>query len=396
MTDSAPTWLKIMENGSVGEARTKAFLIDRFWILERSVDVDGADFLIQRRNAQRFTDRTPPRVGVVQAKYFQDTRTTQHIRQSYVLDEHKLPLDGFFAMLHVGSEDNGQVYLLSARDIHATLKLSSSEGPPRYIVGADALIEKFRVTSRTRALDAIEHSIKIQSFVQAQSFWDTLNVPYRKFDIDAIDYNWTLPISNPIGDIPAMFLDEKKKLQKVVFDMEEVLQALDGILATTDPAKASDLLDDVRDHVGAYGLSFGDRGVFQWGDLNDALTIHERRRSCLDSKGVLKAYIALGDALRQRLDTLKSDSRSDADNVAFRACLAYEPATLAIVDLAVSLAEEGVKSLETSRSGTIEVVRELVHWTPKKQSKRDYTLDNVWWRVMQLIVEDICPDTTDQ
>lgn len=36
-----------MENGTVGEARTRSFLIDRFWVLlERSVDTDGADFLI--------------------------------------------------------------------------------------------------------------------------------------------------------------------------------------------------------------------------------------------------------------------------------------------------------------------------------------------------------------
>ncbi len=49
MEDSWPTWLKVMENGTVGEARTRSFLIDRFWVLERSVDTDGADFLIQRR-----------------------------------------------------------------------------------------------------------------------------------------------------------------------------------------------------------------------------------------------------------------------------------------------------------------------------------------------------------
>ena len=42
-------WLKRMENGTIGETRTKAFLLDRFWVLERSVDIEGADFLIQRK-----------------------------------------------------------------------------------------------------------------------------------------------------------------------------------------------------------------------------------------------------------------------------------------------------------------------------------------------------------
>lgn len=38
--DENPTWLKVMQNGTIGEARAKAFLLDRFWILERSVDID--------------------------------------------------------------------------------------------------------------------------------------------------------------------------------------------------------------------------------------------------------------------------------------------------------------------------------------------------------------------
>lgn len=47
---SAP-WIKSMENGALGEARARAFLMERFWVLERSVDVEDADFLIQRRLA---------------------------------------------------------------------------------------------------------------------------------------------------------------------------------------------------------------------------------------------------------------------------------------------------------------------------------------------------------
>ena len=71
-------WLKIMQNGTIGEARAKAFLIDRFWILERSVDIDGADFIIQRRiTKSNILDRNPPRFGVVQVKFF-DSEMTKH------------------------------------------------------------------------------------------------------------------------------------------------------------------------------------------------------------------------------------------------------------------------------------------------------------------------------
>jgi hypothetical protein len=57
MTEAAP-WLKAMENGALGEARARAFLMERFWVLERSVDVEGADYLVQRRLTRaNFMDR---------------------------------------------------------------------------------------------------------------------------------------------------------------------------------------------------------------------------------------------------------------------------------------------------------------------------------------------------
>jgi hypothetical protein len=65
MSDDTPAWLKAAQNGSIGEARARAFLLDRFWVLERSVDIDGADFIIQRRLTQAtLLDRTPPRLDI--------------------------------------------------------------------------------------------------------------------------------------------------------------------------------------------------------------------------------------------------------------------------------------------------------------------------------------------
>ena len=78
MSTDHPAWLKAMQNGSIGEARSKAFLIDRFWLLERSVDIDGADFIIQRRLTKKnLLDKEAPRLGVVQAKFF--GRPTVHL-----------------------------------------------------------------------------------------------------------------------------------------------------------------------------------------------------------------------------------------------------------------------------------------------------------------------------
>lgn len=69
-----------MENRTIGESRARSFLIDRFWIIERSVDIHGADLLIQRRvTSVNILDRAPPRFGVIQAKFYESDGTTQHV-----------------------------------------------------------------------------------------------------------------------------------------------------------------------------------------------------------------------------------------------------------------------------------------------------------------------------
>ena len=83
-----PKWIKIKQNGTLAEARARSFLLERFWILERSIDVDGIDFIIQRRITERnIGDREPPRYGKVQVKFFESENTTQYLHKEYILNE---------------------------------------------------------------------------------------------------------------------------------------------------------------------------------------------------------------------------------------------------------------------------------------------------------------------
>src|SRR4051812_13055931 len=103
MNDDHPPWLKALQNGSIGEARSRAFLIDRFWVLERSVDIDGADFIIQRRiTTKNLLDHEAPRLGVIQAKFFGTTATTHYVHQQYVLDKNNDARSEFFLLCHTG------------------------------------------------------------------------------------------------------------------------------------------------------------------------------------------------------------------------------------------------------------------------------------------------------
>jgi hypothetical protein len=333
MNAPSPTWLSIMENGSIGEARTKSFLIDRFWVLERSVDVDGADFLIELRGTgRRHTDGVQPRLGVVQAKFYKDERTTHHVPQEYVLDEQGQPINGFFALLHVGVEDAATMFLLSAKEIVDTLELGTGGSAGKYVLGARARGENFEVRSRSRALDRIEHSLKMQSPAQTLALMDELRIPYRALDRANIDYSWALPIPNQQVDIPREFVECKKKLLKLTSNMEDALRAIDEIVVCTDPKKALDLVDAFDKEYGN-GVSF----PFDWNDwqyLRDGMTEHERYLEGLHAEGLLDGFLALGKDVRERLERLAADL-SGADDARFELVLSYDADTLILRELRV-------------------------------------------------------------
>ena len=92
-TASIPPWLKAMQNGALGEARARAFLLERFWVLERSVDIQGADFIIQRRLTEHnILDKQAQRLSVVQVKFFGTIETTHYVHEDYVMD-HSCPIE---------------------------------------------------------------------------------------------------------------------------------------------------------------------------------------------------------------------------------------------------------------------------------------------------------------
>lgn len=114
-------------NGKRGESRTEALLLDRFWVLKRSEDVEGADFLIQlpgsleELKARKFRIEV---LGIVQAKYFEKNNQVKIARQ-YVEDSSGRAWGEFFALLHTTSE-NGEdsCYFFTAREIQRDFYLS--------------------------------------------------------------------------------------------------------------------------------------------------------------------------------------------------------------------------------------------------------------------------------
>ena len=116
-------------NGAKGEARTEAILLDEFWVLRRSVDVEAADFLVQLPSDTieelRMKKDKIQVFGIVQSKYF-EAKNQVKIEKKYVLDNGQ-PLTEFFAILHTDNiNGEKQYYFFSAQDIVNEFYLDSN------------------------------------------------------------------------------------------------------------------------------------------------------------------------------------------------------------------------------------------------------------------------------
>ena len=108
------------ENGDLGESLTQSILLSRFWVLKRSADVDGADFLVQRQcdslEELRARARQIQILGIVQSKYFEASNRVE-VQKAYVLDDEK-PRKEFFCLIHTHDKSGEHVYyFFSAADI---------------------------------------------------------------------------------------------------------------------------------------------------------------------------------------------------------------------------------------------------------------------------------------
>jgi hypothetical protein len=189
-----------------------------------------------------------------------------------------------------------------------------------------------------------------------------------------------------------MFVDQKEELRKIVFEMEEVLGAIDAILTEKNPRKAVDLLHDLRLHVDGYGnIPFGRGTDFYWEDFLGALDTHDRWRQSLQADGLLEPYMLMGEKLREALSNhVARNALSVGDFL--QANLEYDPANLAIKQLSVTSGKAVGKDAEIKAPGKVLMARDVSEWAPRKVKQVDYAIDGVWWNVMRYVVEVRYPD----
>jgi hypothetical protein len=235
--------------------------------------------------------------------------------------------------------------------------------------------------------------LKSQSYLQSAAFFDQLNIPFRRFGEDDIDFPWTLPLPNPVGEIPKMFVEQKEELRKTLFEMEEVLGTIDKILTEKDPRKAISLIEDLRMHIDGYGrITFSSPSDFCWDDFEDALKVHDRWRSSLEADGLLAPYIAMGEQLRKALVAPVESHPLTQKGDYLEADVKFDPTSLALTQVTASSGAGAARQPPVHTKGRIRVARAFDDLAPRNTKPIDYTIDNVWWKVMRDIIEDRYPD----
>ncbi|MCC9018890.1 hypothetical protein [Flavobacterium lipolyticum] len=302
MGTEKPVWLKIMENGSIGEATAREFLIDRFWILERSVDIHGADLIFQRRlTSKNILDVEPPRFGVVQVKFFQDEDTTQYIAKEYLTDSDGNARKEFFVLAINGYEDNKTLHFLTSTDILKEGVLIEEESSRYFgtyrISGIMVLREKkYLVTHKRTVLDKIENSLRLISFSSNRRFLTNLLGEINS----EIEAPYNLDIANDYGDFREIQNEFKKKTQTAVYRLKDTIDSLNTILAEVDPLKIEEMIDDL-DYFSGREIAIPydvDKNFFE-----DA-RYYKEKHDFLTEKILLQKFLKLQDELLKKVREL--------------------------------------------------------------------------------------------
>ncbi len=323
-----------MQNGAIGEARTRAFLLDRFWVLERSVDIQGADLIIQRRlTTQNLIDREPPRLGVIQVKFFGTAGTTHYVHKQYVVHASGSARTEFFLMCHAGTEDSPRSWLLSADEIKSSFPEAQDKEQVYYQISFQALekASRFEVCKRSLALDRIEHALGLADFLSNRRFISGF-LPSVSQTVDGILPLYHEPIRNVWLNIPEQFAKIKKSAMKGIIDLEEAREMLQSIINEVDPIKAQAVAEDMQS---AYAGGYGRFSVSLPDDLwdEDFITACRRHKKMVDrlrADGVLDAFIVLSAELKRSIvEFLRPLFPFRGEKTWLRGKFRYDPVTFA-------------------------------------------------------------------
>jgi len=327
---SLPAWLKSIDHGRIGEARTRAILLNTFWILERSVDIEGADFIIQRKIwGRNLLDARPPRLGYVQSKYCQDDSTRIEIRSDYILDPDNMPREEFFLFVHTGKYDDQKTYFLEGDQIAKHFSRVSDA----FCITLKELrtIPEAEARSMEFVLSRIDNRLAKADFIKNRTFYRYLLEESGKTE-PPIDHDYTLPLANYWGDITEYMSELRTKVRELVVDLKHDTRTLEDALGKTDAVEFMDVFENERfffldDYFYRHRHDYSDNEIYH------ILLSHRKRVQLLRERNMLQAFLLLKKELALKIGNAVPEYRtSRADYLCFD--ITVDSDTLRIVDFA--------------------------------------------------------------
>ncbi|MFA6946683.1 MAG: hypothetical protein WC220_12360 [Pedobacter sp.] len=293
-------------NGAIGESRTKSFLIDRFWILERSVDIEGADIIIQRRlQGQGILDDVPPRFGIVQSKFSQDENTPHLLKQEYVIDEKGKPHQEFFLILNVGFEDSQKMCLMSAKDIVENFNVDTDG---YFRLSTKKIISKFPIVNKGSSLDFIDNSIQCAEFYKNRLYiFKELKSPKPNFNSIYPDFKRNIDYVD--GNIPDLFKEQKLRAYDFIVEIEKMHSLLLKFIQEVDPVEACYIAESFnhyhQDRIETPQI-FNKDFYYKCKRYFDQINL-------LKGDGVLETYLSLKKIVKDEVDNFLSSNIRNVD-----------------------------------------------------------------------------------
>lgn len=292
-----PHWLHSVDNGTIGEARTRAILINRFWILERSVDIEGADFLIQRKLwGRNLLDERAPCLGYVQSKFCQNDSTSVKVRSEYVIDANKVPRPEFFLFVHSGAAGSETVFFQSAPDIAENFHRTNDTFAAK-LTDLKRLPDA-RVRSVEQVLSQVERSLQQADFRKNRLFYRYLTSTNENTEAP-IDYDFTLPLSNSWGDIVEGFHKLQSRTRQLIYDLKSDIKTLEEAMSITDPIRFAEIFE--YGHFYFLEDYFYRNSRFFDEEFYNTLVSHKKRVDLLRSRDMLQPFVLLKGKIEEEL-----------------------------------------------------------------------------------------------
>lgn len=353
------SWLKIMQNGTIGEARAKAFLLDRFWILERSVDIDGVDFIIQRRiTKNNILDRNPPRFGVVQVKFFDSEKTTHYIPEDYILDDKKEPRDEFFLLCFTGGEDDSKMFFLTAKMIKENFDLSTIKDINKFrLYGKNLIMDnKYLIQNKKNTLNRIENQLIHADFAKNRQFL-SWRLPSTQIDTSAILPDFKEPLNNWFGNIPKEFKAVKDSAFSALIKVEEIFYKLKSITEETNPLKAFEFAQDIQSECNR-NMQFELPDDLYNEDFERACYSHMEQLNCLREDGLLDNFLGIRKSLAKQIIPFFCDNLPFDSNTVHSIFIEFDCSDFSLVNISHKLTKVNDYwnvSQELNRFGLMEI-----------------------------------------